>query len=104
MDDAQTRKADLGGISVKPKALRLLSLLAASSPVAGAFLMTFFEEEVVEAILSGILCGTVVGSAIGIFVLFSNRGKDKLNAVLSAAPICLLVFFAVLAIPYWLFS
>ena len=89
---------------MKLKTLRFLSLLAAGGPVAGALLMMLFEEEIVEAIVSGILCGAVVGSVIGVFGLFSNQGKDKLTAILSAAPICLLGFFAVLAIPYWLFS
>lgn len=63
------------------KKLLLLSIFAACMPVISAFIMTFFEQEFIEAIVSGLLIGCIVGSIVGIITLVLNKNRNKLITV-----------------------
>lgn len=72
-------------------------------PIIAVIIMCRIEKEFAEALASGLLIGCVSGSIFGILALVSNKSKSTLIKVLSVIPICPLVLFAALAIPYILF-
>ena len=84
------------------KKLLLLSIFAACMPVISAFIITFFEQEFIEAIVSGLLIGCIVGSIVGIITLVLNKNRNKLITVFSVIPIFPLALYLMSVIPYFL--
>lgn len=73
--------------------MKFLSIFQLIIPFITAFIMTFFEEELIEAILSGLIIGWFLSAITGITLLIKNR-KRKITlvtttSVISIIPICL---------------
>lgn len=89
---------------MKHKFALALSILALLSPIISVKVMLNIEPEVAEAIASGILVGCAIGSIFGIISLILNNGKRKPVTVLSIIPMCPLVLYLLLLIPYMSFK
>ena len=85
---------------MKHKYALILSIFAIISPICAVAVMFFTEPELVEAILGGLLIGCAVGSIFGAVSLVINKWKNKVISVLSIIPMCPLVIYLLLLIPY----
>lgn len=88
---------------MKPKIPFLLSIVALICPIIVTIVTCNIEEEFAEAIAGGLLFGCVLGSVFSVLALILNKNRNKIVAVLSVIPICPLVLYLVLAIPYFFF-
>ena len=89
---------------MKHKFALALGILALLSPIVSVKVMLNIEPEVAEAIASGILVGCAIGSVFGIISLILNKEKRKLVTVFSIIPMCPLVLYLLLLIPYMSFK
>ena len=80
------------------------SVFSMISPILAIIIMCFFEQEFAEAVLSGLLIGCLIGTVFGIISLFFNKGKSKLIKIISTIPMCPLVIYVLLLIPYFLYK
>ncbi len=89
---------------MKNKITVIFCILALLSPIISVKVMLGIEPEVVEAVAGGLLVGCAIGSIFGIISLILNKGKQKLLSVLSIIPMCPLVLYLLLLIPYLSFK
>ncbi len=89
---------------MKHKTALVISVLAVISPILSIAIMQFLESESLEAVLSGLLIGCIIGSALGIASLVISKGKYKLINALAIIPMCPLVLYLLLLIPYLTYS
>ncbi len=85
---------------MKYKYALILSILAFISPICAVAIMFFAEPELIEAILGGLLVGCVAGSVFGVVSLVINKWRNKFISALSVIPMCPLVIYLLLLIPY----
>ena len=60
--------------------MKFLSILQLIIPFLCAFIMTFFEEELIEAVFSGLVIGWILSAIMGTMLLIRNR-KTKITLV-----------------------
>lgn len=89
---------------MKSKGKYLISILAVLSPIIAVLIMLLIEPEILEAILSGLLLGGLIGSAFGVVSLVMNKGESKLVTAISIVPMCFVVLYLILLLPYLLSS
>lgn len=81
--------------------MKFLSILQLIIPFLCAFIMTFFEEELIEAVFSGLVIGWILSAIMGTMLLIRNR-KTKITlvnvtSVIAIVPICLYLLLYALA-------
>lgn len=90
--------------NISKKTILLLSILAVICPVIATAIMMQFEPEFVEALCGGLLLGCIAGSILGVVSLILNKRKSKIVTVLSCIPMCPLIIYLILFIPYLLYN
>lgn len=78
----------------------VISILAVISLICSMVIMLFIEPEVTESVFGGLLIGCIIGSALGVFSLIINKGKNKMITTFSIIPMLPLVLYLLLLIPY----
>ena len=86
---------------LKGEPMKFLSILQLIIPFLCAFIMTFFEEELIEAVFSGLVIGWILSAIMGTMLLIRNR-KTKITlvnvtSVIAIVPICLYLLLYALA-------
>ena len=83
------------------------TILAAGAIIvlcAAPFVNMLYEKERIEALFGGLLRGSIVGCILGVAALLLNKDKSKMVVVMSLIPICLLLLFLILTIPYYFYG
>ena len=88
---------------MKTKMARLLSIIAIICPALSILIMVQIEKEFEEALSFGLLVGCILGSLAGLFALLLNQNRSKVIMVCSILPMCPLVLYIALAIPFILY-
>ncbi len=88
---------------MKTKMAMVLSIIAMICPVLSILIMFQIEEEFEEALSFGLLTGCILGSLAGLFALLLNQNRNKAIMVCSILPMCPLVLYITLAIPFILY-
>lgn len=90
---------------MKQKLLIFFSILQLIIPLLSAIIMTFFEKELLEAIISGALIGWIISAVIGVILLILNRKYKNLvvmiTSILAIIPACI---FGMLFLMYNLYA
>ena len=82
----------------------ITSILSIVSPILAIVVMCFVEQELIEAILGGLLIGCLIGTFFGIISLIMNRGQSRIVSIFSIIPMCPLVIYIILLIPYLIYG
>lgn len=79
---------------MKKKLLLFFSVIQLLLPIIIAYIMTFFEKEQIEAILSGLFIGWIINVFSGISLLIINRNYKislvTITSILAIIPACIL--------------
>ena len=88
-------------MKIKPEFVT--SIISILIPICSIAIMCIIEQEFVEAIVGGLLIGCLIGSVFGIVSLTINKNKSRLVTIFSIIPICPLVVYIFLLIPYLMY-
>ena len=82
----------------------ITSILSIVSPICSSVVMCFVEQELIEAIFGGLLIGCLIGTFFGIISLITNRGESRIVSIFSITPMCPLVIYIIMLIPYLIYG
>ena len=88
-------------MKIKPE--YVTSIISILAPICSILIMCVIEQELLEAIVGGLLIGCLIGSFFGIISLIINKCKSILVTIFSIIPMCPLVVYILLLIPYLMY-